>query len=364
MGDGFFYPFFALYLASRGFDASKIGFLLSISPLLAVLLNPIYSRICKDVNRTKFCLGAVTVMEGIAIILIAYTSTYHLMIALVILMAIFGCCHYGLLDALTAVYCDNNEINYSGIRAYGSFAYIIATAVGGNIAQYVSYQATFIIAMILFALSGIVYFSLKRIDVNKEENEKIRIIDALKNGRFVFFALLYCLLLGTMTSTDYFLSTYLESRGLEISKYGYVFSYFVGVEVILLIVFSKLGRKISFNLLMIMGTLSLLIRLMVNYFYLPLPYVIALSGLRGVTYACILHVAYQNVVDIVGENKATLAIMIMTLMYAIYVFAFNNVNGNIIEVYSYKTFYLINVVITFLVLCLSFLLFKKPKIKE
>ena len=363
LGDGFFYPFFALYLAHRGYNETRIGFLLSICPFFAIILNPLYSKFCKNVNVAKKCLGVISILEGIAIILIAYTTSYNLMIAFVILLGIFGCCHYGLLDALTSVYSDSANINYSSIRVYGSFAYILATSIGGIVVQHISFDAAFIIAMILFSLSGINYLLLKKIDIkDKEENlEKIRLKDILSNGEYIFFAFLYCFLLGTITSTDYFFSTYLESRGMQASEYGFIFSYFVTFEVVLLIVFNKCNRKLSSNLLMVIAAISLIIRMIANYLYLPLVLIIILSGLRGVAYACILHVSYQRVINILGENKATLGIMIMTLLYATYVFAFNNINGYVITNYSYQTFYIVNAFIAFLIIIMSLFLFKKPK---
>lgn len=135
LGDGFFYPFFALFLVTKGLAEARIGFILGISPLLAIIMNPIYSRICNNVKKLKTVLGIVSILEGIMILLIGFNSNFYLISALTLLMAIFGSCHYGLMDSLLAIYSDNTKQNYSGIRLFGTGAYIVATSVGALFAK-------------------------------------------------------------------------------------------------------------------------------------------------------------------------------------------------------------------------------------
>ena len=47
LGDSFYYPFISLYLVSCNLLESNIGFILSITPLVSIFTNPIYTKICK-----------------------------------------------------------------------------------------------------------------------------------------------------------------------------------------------------------------------------------------------------------------------------------------------------------------------------
>lgn len=354
LGDGFFYPFFALYLSSTGLLEAKIGFILSISPLIGLLMNPIYSHFCKDIKITKRCLRSISFIEGIIIAIIPFVNEFYLLSILTLVMAIFGSCHYGLMDSLCAVYCDTKNINYSSIRVYGSSAYIIATAFGGYICEYLSYKTSFILAAVLFMISAILYELLSPIDIEfKDEKEKPRYIDLLKNKKFVFFIIFYCLIMGTTSSSDSFFSVYLESRGVTKEMYGLVYSYFVLFEVVLLIILNKIDRKLSYNKLLLVSSICLFTRMFINYLYLPVPVILALSALRGIGYAIILHVSFKYIVRIVGEKWATFGIMLCTLVQQIYVVIFNNVNGILIETYSYKVFYLIASAIAFIAIVIA-----------
>ncbi len=366
LGDGFFYPFLALYLRSRNLTESRIGFILSISPLLAILLNPIYSLICKNTKRMKNSLGIISMLEGIIIAIISLSSEFYLITALVLGMAIVGSCHYGMLDSLVAAYTEKENLNFQGIRIFGSIAYVIATTVGGIIIEKINFAYAFVIACALMVISGIIYLTLKveNTDTVKEKSSVKEYIEVFKNKELILFAIFYAIMYGTHYSTDYFFSTYLESRGIGADQFGMIYSFFVGVEVAALLVLNKIGRKISTKLLLLIASAALFIRLVINGLYLPLPLTIAFTALRGTGYACILSSMCLEVINIVGEEKSTKGIMLVTLAFSIYVFAFNNINGIIIENYSYKNFYYINAIIVFVMLIWSitmYIIYKKNK---
>lgn len=340
LGDSFFYPFFALYLRERGLVESKIGFILSISPLIGIITNPIYAFICKNFKITKKLLSIITILEAFLILMISFSSNYYLISILTLIMAIFGACHYGLMDSLFSVYSSTHKIDYSSIRLWGSFAYILGTTMGGFISKALSYQLCFSVSSTMFILSGFLYCFIKPIDYQNQE-VKTSFREITKNKRFMIFLILNVLLLGTLNAGDYFFSVYLESRNIMSNEYGMIYSYYVIIEVCLLYIFSKYANKINNNLLIVIAGICLTIRLLINGMYAPLWLVVIASGLRGISYAIILHTSFKTVTKIVGEMYATKGIMLMTLCASIFLFTFNNIDGIIIEkTGTYAYFYL------------------------
>lgn len=371
LGDAFFYPFFSLYLKSQNLVEDKIGFLLSISPIIAIIANPIYSMLCKNTNRTKNILKIITILEGIIILSISFTSNFYIISVLTFLLAIFGSCHYGLMDSLTSVFSEKNNVSYSSIRLYGSVAYIIATTLGGYIIDLLGFNVSFALACILFISTGVIYHILKPINLDNDNNiasfessnnsNKSIYLDIFKNKHYVLFIIFYVFLLGTHFASDGFYSLYLESRGVESNEYGLVYSYFVTFEVLTLIYLNKTKRKFDTNKLLILSCIFLIIRLTFNYLYLPLIIVILASCLRGIGYAICLHTCYHYVISIVGTKKGTFAIMMMTLFYSLYLAMFNNIFGNIIKNYSYKSFYLLAICLAIIALLIGLVRLKTSK---
>ena len=355
-GDAFFYPFFALYLVNSGLAEARIGFILSITPIIAIIANPIYSHICKDVKITRNVLKIVTVIEALIIMAIALTTNFILISVLVVLMASVGSCHYGLLDSLTAVYASEAKINYSSIRIFGSIAYIIATTLGGFVIKYLGFQVCFAIACISFILSGVMYQLLKPIDITEEtetRGERPKYSSLLKNKDFIFYALFYVIMIGTTVSGEAFFPTYLESRGVSSDQYGLVYSYFVIFEVITIIVLNRFFKKSNYHVLLLIYALLTSIRLLVDFLYLPVVVVILFSAFRGIANGIILFGSFHYIIKLVGAKSVTMAYMMMVFLQSIYVAIFNNINGNIIEDSSYQTFYFVVLIISLFILVLS-----------
>ena len=178
-GDAFFYPFFALYLKKTGLIEGEIGFILSITPIISIIANPIYSYFCKSSIITKNVLKVITVLEAIVITIIGFSTNFYLVSILTVLLAISGSCHYGLMDSFTAVYAEESGVKYSTIRIFGSIAYIIATTLGGYIIELIGYSYSFIISSVLFIASGILYQLIKPIDNKPKDN--LSVINGFNN---------------------------------------------------------------------------------------------------------------------------------------------------------------------------------------
>lgn len=354
LGDSLFYPFFSLFLQRQGLVEGKIGFILSISPLIGILTNPIYTKICKSYKVTKKVLGMVSIIEAILIVSISFFSNFYVISILTLLIALFGSCHYGLMDSLITIFASREKVNYSSIRLFGSSAYIIGTIIGGMIINIFSFNLCFLISCILFIISGVFYYLLKPILYDKEETKNIEFRKVFKNKEFIIFLLLYIVLMGTTNASDNFFSVYLKSRGINETKYGFIYAYYVIIEVVLLLIFTKNANKINNNILLIIASLALSTRVFINGLYASIILVVVSAGLRGVTYAILLHVSFQQVYHIVGEDLATSGIMAMTMGQAVFVLVFNNINGNLIEkTNTYKYYYLLMFLFSIIALFLT-----------
>ena len=349
LGDSFYYPFISLYLVSCNLLESNIGFILSITPLVSIFTNPIYTKLCKNVKTTKNILTIITVIEALIIFTISFSNSFYLISALVFLLALFGTSHYGLMDSLITIFATKNNESFSKIRIFGSIAYVIGTTAGGYVIKLGGFHLCFGISCLLFVLSGFLYYSIKPMEEQQIISERPKYRDLLKNKEYLLFALFYVVFIGMMYASDYFFPVYLETRGITSSQYGLIYSYYVTLEVIVLFLLTRIKKQINNNLLLALATLFMLTRQIVNYLNAPIAIVIIASGFRGISWAIILHISYKYVVDLLGEKLGTIGIMTMTLFQSLLIFILNNVDGTLIERYqSYKPFYMLMIVLAIL----------------
>jgi len=340
LGDSFFYPFFALYLHTKeNIGESKIGILIALSPFIGLIANPIFSKLSKNYKTLKNVLGIIGIIEAIIIVVLLKCNSFYTLLIFTILLALVGSSHYGLFDSLITIYATENKMNFSKIRVWGSIAYVFGTAIGGEIIEKMNYDFSFILCSVFFILSSILYFSVKPIYNNIKKEEKRSYKEVLTNKKFLSYLVFYMLLYGVMKTSNNYYSLLLESRGLSESVFGYNYTMFVLVEVILLFVFNKYNKKLNFQKLLFISSLFTAIMTFVNGSNLPSYVIIAISALRGIAWSIILHISNKVVVNLLGIKNTTLGTMALDLTYSMIVILCNSMGGFIIEDSGYNIFY-------------------------
>lgn len=341
LGDSFFYPFFSLYLYTKdNIGETKIGILISITPLLGILFNPIFSKICKNFKTLKIVLAIIGTLEALVIAGIVLADTFPLLLVLTILLAIFGSSHYGLSDSLLTIYTKENNMNYANIRVWGSIAYVIGTSVAGVLVEKFNYDFIFYGCAIAFGITSIFYLLVKPV-FNETKVEKARDVKAVLNNKgFMLFTISYMILLGLYRTSSNFYPLLLQSRGLGTDVFGYNYTLYVLVEVVLLFIFDKIDKKLNYQILFLIGAISMTLTLGVNATNLPSWVLIAFSMLRGVSNAVTLHLGAKVVVNLLGVNNTTTGSMILYLGTSIVYVICNTIGGAVIEQISYQAYYL------------------------
>lgn len=353
IGDSLYYPFISLYLVNNGLIKSQIGFILSITPIIGILMNPVYTAICKNLNKTRITLIIISFLEAAMISIIGFIHNFYAITVIAILIAIFGSSHYGLLDSLTTVHAKNTNTSYSSYRVFGSIAYVFGTTVAGYIIKYTSYGITFVIGAASLMAAGILYIFLKPLQ-NKEEvvKEKASFKEVITNKDYIFFLVFYTLCTALTTGSENFFSVFLESKGVTSNQYGLIYSYFVIFEVIAVFILNKLKKQNIYNF-HIIASLIVFIRYLFNFLDLNLYLTIFISAFRGIAFAMYFHVTYKYINNMLGNKNSVLGIMIATLTQSILTAILTNVYGVIIDNHGYKVFYLIAFIISAVVLLLS-----------
>ena len=287
------------------------------------------------------------------------------MLVLIILLAISGTSHYGLLDSYSTQYAKINDINVSNLRVYGSIAYVIGLITSGYVINLFGYGVSFIICSVLFTLTSIMYLIIKPIfDEIKNHEEKRNYKEVFSNKGYLLFLIYYVFMFGIQKASNNYYGLLLESKGISSSGYGYVYAMGVVMEVITLILFNKLNKKLNFKILLLIAIASIAIQNMINGSNLSVYVIISSYILRGIAYGILLHVNYKILVNLVGVKNSTIVILLEELGINILVIIANAIGGNIIENISYNAYYLILGSMAFLDLIYYLIFVQKYVIKN
>ena len=342
LGDSFFYPFLSLYLNSLLFGEAKIGFLIALVPLISIAFNPIYQKICKNSKILKGVLAIVGTLEGGFILLIGFSHNFYVVLTFIVLIAISGCSHYGMLDSVMTIHAKNHNLNFSAFRIFGSLAYVIGTALSGVLIKHTSFSFCFAISAGLFMLTSLFYLLLKPLysdAIEKEEKRSFK--EVFTNKGCILFSLFYVLVYGIIKSASSFYGLLLTHRDYGEHIYGYAYSYAVSVEVIMLLILNKIDKKLNYKWLLLIAILSITIATLINSSTLPSFLLIVCWGFRGIAIAIMYHINYKVHVKLIGIKNITIVSLFEELLLNIFFILMYYFGGMIIEYVSYNTYYLI-----------------------
>ncbi|MBU1145267.1 MAG: MFS transporter [Firmicutes bacterium] len=364
-GDAFFYPFMSIYFISKGMSEHNLGFILAITPITTILVNPLWNFIVKDMKISRFILKIMTLIEGALIILLTQISGFELYALVICLIAFFCSPFISIQDGYTATFTDKMKIEYSSIRIHASIAYVIASAIAGYVILYLGFDVLFITSGIFFGLTALIAIWIKPIEkaIPRGEKPKRDFKTLLKNKDFFKYLVFYTLVIGSVRIGDSFFGVYLiQERALSTTAYGLLYSAFVFVEVLTLRFLMTKGNFTSEKTLFLLASSMFALRFLVYGFNLPLEIVIIVTMLRGISGGIFIFANIKYIIKIVRVENITTAILMVMLAFSIYTALGNMLAGRFIETSGYNWLYLINLIL--IVFGIIFFLLFTPKVLQ
>ena len=361
ISNALFLSFFQIFLASKGFNESKIGIISSITPLLCIIANPLCSLIGKNNKRIRYLLLALSVLEAIVILLVYKVNEFSLLILVMCLVAIIDPPLFVILDSYTSSLVKENDLNFSYIRIVGTFSYALGTFISGLIIENFGYSLLFISASILMIISSIVILFLKE-NNNNEEREKGDFKRLLSNKNFLIIGIYFIFILSFASLGDTYISIYLTNElSLKESGFGLVSSLWVVIELLVVLILNKFNIKNEKLLLIIMG-ISYLSRLLFMGLEVSLPLAIFGALLRGVGMGINIYLYVPLIIKLVKGSNISSALLLIALFKSILSTVFISISGFFIESNGYSMIFIIwSILFIFVILGYHFISKKMEK---
>ena len=361
ISNALFLSFFQIFLASKGFNESKIGIISSITPLLCIIANPLCSLIGKNNKRIRYLLLALSVLEAIVILLVYKVNEFSLLILVMCLVAIIDPPLFVILDSYTSSLVKENDLNFSYIRIVGTFSYALGTFISGLIIENFGYSLLFISASILMIISSIVILFLKE-NKNNEEREKGDFKRLLSNKNFLIIGIYFIFILSFASLGDTYISIYLTNElSLKESGFGLVSSLWVVIELLVVLILNVFNIKNEKLLLIIMG-ISYLSRLLFMGLEVSLPLAIFGALLRGVGMGINIYLYVPLIIKLVKGSNISSALLLIALFKSILSTVFISISGFFIESNGYSMIFIIwSILFIFVILGYYFISKKMEK---
>lgn len=345
MGDALFFPFMFLYFQSLGYKNDQISYILIIFPLVSIFINPFWTYFAKNINRNIFLIVALTALETAAILaFVFFTKNIYIVAIITLAIAIFSQPIYLLLDSFAGGFCENNDYEFANIRIFGAIGYALLCVVGGIVADRLGFKVSFISAVSLFVLAGILIFLIKPIKFKKSAKfaEKTQLSLLFKNKQFWIFTTIFVLFMSTFKIFDQFQPDYFAVVGaINKSWYGAILTGFVVIETIFIFLLAKYFKEVDSYLLFGVAVLLTLFRFFVYISTDNIYAIVGVTVLRSVSMAIFIFVYFKLLFSLVAPNNFNFSVIIINSIVNALFIVLNIFAGNLTKNHNYFYFFLI-----------------------
>ena len=309
-------PFLALFFLEIGITGIKQGILLALIPLSNLLGNLLYGKLSFNLKRNLRLASLLCFIQLIVMSFYGFLTNFGFLIVFTIIFSLHNSPSFSLTDGIGCKYNDLEHKKYAITRMFGSLGYLVSVFVGGILIDFIDYKYVFLIASLLFALAGIIFFFMEPKEETVLEKKKISYKEVLLNKLFLLYLFSYILVLGAWNIGEAYISTYLKANGLGVKEWGYCYAGQIVFEVLIILIGQKIINENNKNKFLYLSYILMIIRSFVLFTPLNLITKILIElPLRGIAWGIFLSCHMDLVkrllkVDLVTKGVTALVIVV------------------------------------------------------
>ncbi|MTW88136.1 MFS transporter [Virgibacillus dakarensis] len=331
-----------IYLKYKGLDGTEIGWVLAVGPFAAIFSQPFWGYMSDKYKTVKWTL--VICIIGLLISSVLFFQMNQL-IAIILMGAVFYffTTPIGALgDSLAQRRADDLNVNFGGIRMWGSIGFATSSLIVGKVLSTVGVQ--YMILPYLFFGACALMVALRLTDV-KVETEPVQLKDVMKiirNKPFFIFLFIIMLISVSHRANDSFIGLYIEQLGGDETMIG--LAWFVGVVSEAAVFafaglwFQKFHTLIFIMIAGILYTIRWFIYAAIND---PI-YIVSLQVLHGVTFGVFYLAAFQYITRLIPKLlQSTGHLVFYAVFFGVSGIFGSLIGGALIDSYGGNTLYFI-----------------------
>lgn len=362
---GAFLPWFPVYMREVAhLPKGKIGIILSFSPLISLLFQPIWGIINDRFLLDKKIVFLGIVMMNLFIILILINKDFYFIAMYALLFGLFSCGIVPIHDSLTVLYTSKYGFKYGDVRIYGSVGYALASFITGYTVKEYGYNSIMILTTLFYILALLAFMKVKqvRLPLSKKIKRQSHFILVLKNKIYIVFLLFAALSIGVLSAMGNYTTLRITALGGTTSQIGVVTSVTVLIEIITMLYITKINKGMSDFKLLIISIIMQVPFLLVYVFVDELNILLYILLIRGISSGLFIPVMVNFISSLLpSEEIGTGLILYSALAINMTGYITTLLSGYIATWYSYKVLFFIVLIIVLTSFVFAFLLNKMKK---
>jgi MFS transporter, PPP family, 3-phenylpropionic acid transporter len=322
-------PIFADYLGGKNFTGFKLGFILSITPAMMFLVQPIYGYVADKVGYKKTLLLA-SVLATLSFLGYIIKGGFIYVTSITIMMSLFFNTVQPILDSI-ALQITNKDSNFSygSLRIAGAAGWSFMGIVTGYVIVNTSTQIIFSISAIAMAITFFFALSLPNFSNTQTEEKStmpaLKQIASLLSNKLLLKILIITIFISTASTTIWnFYSSYMKENGATATIVGYGIAFQGLCELPLFYFSAQIIKYLGLKKTLLITLLATAVRMLL-YSYVKNPqWALCIEVLHGISWSLFWVVCVDFVNKLVKDEWKTTG---QSMLYAAY-FGIGAIAGN------------------------------------
>jgi MFS family permease len=305
---GALFPFISLYLKSKGFSATEIGYVFACGSLIGIVAQPLIGILSDAAHDYRNLIKLSVVLSAICVNGYFISDNLILVIVIQVIMVILMAPLMPVVDSIAVDQAPAHGYTYGQVRLWGAFSWTIVNLVAGLFFKRVGFDYIFPAYSILSIFTLIIVFRFPKIDRPKHVRSKVRegVKTLVRNKLYLYFVFLGMIASILVAMNGAFLPIYYSKLGYPIELVGWNFAAASIVEIPLFMYVAKRVHRKNLVLLITLGALAFAVKYGLMGFAPPAPILIGLQALDGVGFVLTISAVMEIINLLTPDNvKAT-----------------------------------------------------------
>ena len=264
MTDAVYLNYYSNFLVGRGIEQSAIGTIMAVSPIAALLAQPIWGAAGDRMKWKNTLLIWLTGISALVLFAAGFVNAVWSAMAVVCAYAFFHDSISPLLTAVALETLEKGRFRFGPVRMSGTVAYAVTAPVIGFVMAN-NYELAPFFSALFMGLGLISSLFLPKVEGHQHgKREKVSMMRLLKNKPLMLM-MLFCIAqnIGCAHFNTYF-SLYMEGMGASSGLIGTAYFLSAVAEVPFLLMGDRIFKKIGVGWLLILSTVAAALRLLLT----------------------------------------------------------------------------------------------------
>jgi MFS transporter, PPP family, 3-phenylpropionic acid transporter len=306
---GALFPLLSVYLQEEvGLSGTEIGAIMSISPVVMMLIQPLWGMVTDYTRKPVFVLTVALWATAVTGFVYSLAAEYRWLMVITVLLAAMQSAIVPISDSIALHHVQQDGGSYGSIRLWGSLGFAVAVLAGGWLSDHFAFMTIFYLFSLMLILAAFLAWRLPKQSQTMNSGTLRGVRQLLAIPHFLLLLLSTFLIFGPILANNSYFGIFIKQLGGTLTGIGFAFLLAAGSEAPFMKMTDRLIRRFGLIPLFIFATAVSGLRWFLYFWEPPLVFVYITTIAQGFSVGLSIPAALQYARDIAPKHVQATAV--------------------------------------------------------